>query len=86
MSKSNPFGPRVSFKPKQAAVNPEPIQAAYIGLTDEQIESVGDLFLENNLITDIIHVNMKNDKTLLKTERMMWFFDCFGAERKIQIL
>jgi len=61
MSKQNPFGLKVSYKPKQASVNPEPIQAAYIGLTDEDRESVGDLFLENNLITDIIHVNMKND-------------------------
>jgi hypothetical protein len=61
MSKPNPFGQRVSYKPKQASVNPEPIQEEYLGLTDRQIESVGDLFLENDLIKDIIHVNMKSD-------------------------
>ena len=61
MSKPNPFGQRVSYKPKQASVNPGPIQEEYLGLTDEQIERVGNLFLENDLIKDIIHVNMKND-------------------------
>ena len=34
----------------------------------------------------ILSKKMKNVKTQLKTKRIMRLFDCFGAERKIQIL